>query len=151
MENTLLDKNWDNFNTSTDPDIRWEIILSYVLDILSVMCPYKKVQTHKTPTPWLTPEIYRAIRKKKLLVKLHKKDRDLIVLRQLKIKRNFVNSLIEKTKASYIIEMLKANKKKPKRFWKLLQNLKDNNECVDITSYSFKKMNSEENVEKTDS
>ena len=62
LENTLLDKNWDNFNMSTDPDIHWEIILLYVLDILSVMCPYKKVQTRKTPTPWLTPEIYRAKR-----------------------------------------------------------------------------------------
>ena len=148
LENTLLNKNWDNFNVSIDPDIHWEIILSYVLDILSIMCPYKKVQARKIPTPWLTAEINKAIREKKTLVKLYKKKRDPITLRQLKIKINYVNSLIEKAKASYIIDMLKTNKKKPKRFWKLLKNLTDNNDCVDITSYSFKQMNSEENVER---
>ena len=148
LENSLLQRDWSNFDQSLDPDVQWEIILNYVLDILSIMCPYKIVQTKRKPSPWLTPEIYRAIREKKNLVKLYKKDKDPQILRQLKIQRNFVNALIEKSKSNYIKSALKANTKKPKKFWKLIKDMIDNDDCVDITSYVFKHFDKDEFVSK---
>ena len=59
-----FDRNWEDFDNTVDTDIQWVIIQQAVTDILAVMCPYKKVVTRTKTTPWLTPEIYRAIRKK---------------------------------------------------------------------------------------
>ena len=137
MGNLLINQNWDNFDTISNPDIQWEIILGYVKEILSVMCPYKTVNTRKKVTPWLTPEIYRAIRDKKILIKSYKSTKDPEILKQAKIKRNFVNSLIEKSKSEYIKKTLKANSKKTKKFWKLIKGLVDSADSVDITSYIF--------------
>ena len=61
----LTSENRHNFDISVDTDVQWEIIYQYSMEILSVMCPYKKVQTPKNITPWLTQEIYAAIRNKK--------------------------------------------------------------------------------------
>ena len=57
FENLLKEKNWDGFNATQNPDIQWEIIFEYVKEILSIMCPYKIVNTRKKVTPWLTPDI----------------------------------------------------------------------------------------------
>ena len=40
-------KIWGNFDNSLDLDIQWEIMYQYCREILSVMCPYKKLHTHK--------------------------------------------------------------------------------------------------------
>ena len=102
------------------------------------MCPYKKVVTRKKNTPWLTTEIYRAIREKKILIKDYKKKRDSEILRSARTQRNKVNSLVNKAKTDYILRSLQINIKKPKKFWKVIKELIDGDECVDITSYFFK-------------
>ena len=35
-----------------------------IYDVLSVMCPFKRYKQRKDITPWLNPEIYRAMRKR---------------------------------------------------------------------------------------
>ena len=65
FENLLTNSNWNNFDIINDPDAQWEIILNHIENILKVMCPYKRVNSRRNKTPWLTPEIYKAIREKK--------------------------------------------------------------------------------------
>ena len=144
--NLLKGQNWDRYIASQNPDEQWEIILGYVREILSIMCPYKRVNTRKKVTPWLTPEIYKAIREKKALVKKYKMGKDPSVFKELKIKRNYVNSLIEKSKSEYIQTTLHIYTKKPKKFWKLIKDLIDNEDSADITSYIFKYPNRDEEI-----
>ena len=110
----LIAKNWEDFDNSLNPDVQWERIYQYCLEILSVMCPYKTVHTHKKKTPWVTQEIYSAIRKKQRLIKKFKTTGDLADLRFAKIQRNLVNSLIYKAKKNYIVNSLNLNVKKNK-------------------------------------
>ena len=56
----------------------------------------------------------------------------------LRTKRNYVNNLIEKSKSEYIKTMLCTNARKPKKFWKLIKCLIDNEDNADITSFVFK-------------
>ena len=102
------------------------------------VCPFKKVNTRRKVTPWLTPEIYRAIREKNRLIKIYKVTRDPELLRAARVQRNRVNSLIERAKTEFILSSLHMNAKKPKQFWKVINDLIDDQDCVDITSYVFR-------------
>ena len=99
------------------------------------MCPYKTVHTRKKKTPWVTQEIYSAIRKKQRLIIFFKSTGDLADLRLAKIQRNFVNSLIYKAKRNYIVNSLNLNVKKTKKFWRIIKDMVDDDEVVDITSF----------------
>ena len=79
------------------------------------MCPYKKVQTRRKVTPWVTQEIYCAIREKQRYKTTGNRD----TLRQAKIQRNLVNSLIYEAKKIYIVNSLNMNVKKNE---KILEN-----------------------------
>ena len=78
--------------------MQWEIIIDYITEILSIMCPYKIVNARKTRSPWLTPEIDKLIREKKELVKRYKKNRNEKTLGDMGMKRNLLNSKIDKAK-----------------------------------------------------
>ena len=146
LGNLLKGKDWNGYNLTQNPDLQWEIILGYVQDILAVMCPYKIVDSRKKVTPWLTPAIYRAIREKKTLVKRYKLDKGPEILKELRVKRNFVNALIDKAKADFIKLTLHSSKKTPKKFWKIIKTLIDNEDCADVTSFTFNYLDRNENV-----
>ena len=101
------------------------------------MCPFKKVNARKNIIPWLTPEIYKAIREKKTSVKKYKASRDPDDLREMRVYRNKVNSLIDSAKALYIQTTRQQTVKKPKKFWKLIKSLIDSNDSVDITAFNL--------------
>ena len=67
---TMID--WNQFDVSLDPNVQWLFMKEEILNILSVMCPYKRVYTRKNPTLWITPEIYRLIREIKRLLALYR-------------------------------------------------------------------------------
>ena len=46
--------------------------------------------------------------------------------------------MVNKAKTDYILRSLQINIKKTKKFWKVIKELIDGDECVDITSYFFK-------------
>ena len=63
---------WQHIDNSLDPDIQRLFFKQEVTNILSIMCPCKKVYTRKHPPLWITPEIYRLIRERKHLYKLYR-------------------------------------------------------------------------------
>ena len=130
--NLLSNSNWQIFDTTPYPDNKWEIILDKIQHILTIMCPYKKVKSRKKVIPWLSPEIYKAIREKKASVKKYK------TLKEMRLARNRVNSLIDRAKSFYIQNTLYQTVKKPKKFWKLIKNLIEIDDSVDITAFVFK-------------
>ena len=148
FENSLVHSEWTKINGNNDPDMHWEIILKNIHNILSIMCPFKMVNTRKSVTPWLTPEIYRLIREKKCLVKKYKISRYPLLLRELPLKRNELNSKIDKAKNVYIKISLSQTITKTNKFWKLIKNLIDKDDCVDITAYTFRSTDTNEEIVK---
>ena len=138
FENLLVNSPWYTFDSAIDPDIQWEIILEKINNILAVMCPFKKVNSRKNVIPWLTPEIYKAIREKKALVKKYKITKCPKDLKEMRVVRNRVNSLIDHAKSLYIQNSLYQNVKKPRKFWKIIKNMIDSDDIVDITAFIFK-------------
>ena len=119
FETFLRERDWTLFETTSDPNVQWKCIYDHVIDILSVMCPYKVTSVRKTPTPWITPEIYNMLNQKRILIGQYKITRTEQDLKDLRILRNKLNTTIDRAKSTYITESLHRNCKNPK---KILEN-----------------------------
>ena len=109
FETLLLNKNWAIYDMLVEPNQQWLYIYKCTIDILSVMCPFKTINVRKQSTPWITPEIFDMIKEKRNLVKLYKEFREPIILKELRILRNNLNSTIDKAKCIYIEEILETH------------------------------------------
>ena len=105
--------------------------------ILSVMCPYKKVYTRKESVPWLTPEIYNALRDKRLSIKKYKQSKCIDDLKAAKVLRNKANMLIEKAKRSFIKNSLRINNRNPKKFWRIINDMIKEGSTTNIENITF--------------
>ena len=124
----LLDQtNWHVFDFEINPEIQWKIIYDRVIEILTVMCPIKKVHTRLVKKKWLTKEIYALIREKRCLIKRFLNTRNPAVLEEIRKARNVLKSTIDKAKSNYIRNLLGATKKDPKKFWRNIKTLINNN------------------------
>ena len=133
----LRASDWDLFNTCISPDEQWNIIEGKITDILSIMCPYKKVLTRKNRPLWINQDIFRTIRERKRLLKLYRITGNNNTFRTLCILRNRVNSMIDKAKAKFIKNKLYLNSKNPKKFWQCINVMIKGNVEVNIGNYTF--------------
>ena len=123
FKNLLRNENWEHFDNSDNVQELWTIYYKKVYDILAIMCPLKRYKQREIVTPWLTPEIYRAMRERDKFINLFKISRlpeHLVKARQ---HRNRVNSLVCKAKGNYIKTQLNQNSKNPKKFWRIIKDL----------------------------
>ena len=127
-----------NYLSIRDPNELWTLILKSINDILEIMCPLRNYKQREVPTPWMTPEIYTAIRLRDKLVRQFKYSRSNYFLTRMRQQRNHVNGLIESAKKAYICDVLRQNTNNPRKFWKLINQLLDgsnnkfeNNEFID--------------------
>ena len=58
----LINKDWTSFRESTDPEYMWKLLYARIYDILTIMCPFKKFKQREKITPWITADIYLAMR-----------------------------------------------------------------------------------------
>ena len=133
----LSNLDWAMFDNDLNPNTQWEWLLAKVLDILSVMCPYKKVHTRTPRKEWLTPDIYTLIRERKRMLKNYQASLDPNLFCQLRILRNKIYASIDKAKMNYVKNVLKATRKDPKRFWRNLKSIIEGHDCCD-SNISFK-------------
>ena len=133
----LRASDWDLFNNSISPDDQWHIIEDKITDILSIMCPYKKVLTRKNRPLWINQDIFRAIRECKRLLKYFRITGNNNTFRSLCILRNKVNSMIDRAKAKYIKNKLYLNSRNPKKFWQCINVLIKGNVEVNIGNFTF--------------
>ena len=97
FENILKAKDWQLFDNLYDPNLQWTFTYDNVIDILSEMCPYRVTPVRKTPTPWITPEIFNLIHEKRSLTKQYKQTHDQNLLQELRILRHNLNTKIAKS------------------------------------------------------
>ena len=118
-----------------------EILHKNVLNILSIMCPYKNVFTRCVKKKWLTQEIYVLIRERKCLVKRYNMGKDQNLLMDIRRLRNNINACIENEKSEYIKNILGRTKGNPKKFWRTIKSLYEDTDPSD-TYVPFKNQES---------
>ena len=119
----LLNKPWDNFPRITDPDEIWDIMLSNITEILSVMCPLKCKNVFVTKPEWLTDEMLTLMNERNYYVKLAKERGALLYYKLSRFLRNQCNKLVNAAKGEFIRNKLYENRKHPKRFWRQIKCL----------------------------
>ena len=128
---------WDEYDNELNPVIQWDFLSIKTQEILSVMCPYKKVHMRKPPKKWLTAEIYSLIRVRKRLLKNYRDSRNPALLDQIRRARNVLNTKVSKAKETYISNLLNCNRKNQRKFWRVIKSVIDKEEC-DNNFISFK-------------
>ena len=101
-----------------DPNDMWVQLYTNVYQILSVMCPYKNYKQRQNPTPWISADVYRAMRYRDSLINLYKSTKNSFYLTLAKRQRNLVNSMIQCAKRTYICPNLQNNSSSPNKFWR---------------------------------
>ena len=113
----------DTFDEVEDPNVMWETFYGGVIEILSIMCPYKRYAQRENPSPWINADIYRAMRYRDRLIALHRVTYKRLYLTLSRQQRNIVNSMVESAKRLYITTLLNKNSSCPKKFWRHINHL----------------------------
>ena len=121
--NLLNHSDWNQFELESNPDVLWDIISQKIDDILSVMCPYKRVYVRSRKTPWITPEIVYYINERKKCTRILRKTNGYGLFDICKFLRNKVNKLIRAAKSRFIQNSMDRNISNPKKFWRIINSL----------------------------
>ena len=108
------------------------------------------VLARKEPVPWMSPDIYKAFNEKRIALKRFKTTGDPNDLKYFKSLRNRVNTLIEKSKRTFIKNSLKHTVKNPKKFWRIINRLIKNEKVIDIENIDFLDPDTNEPIMKCD-
>ena len=119
----LSNSDWDPYFMSLDVDYLWDIVYSRIIEILSVMCPYKNVCLREPKTPWVNPDVVKAINERKKYMRMYRRTKNQYIWEICKYLRNRCNSQIRNAKAAYIKNNLRRNVNDPKKFWKTINTL----------------------------
>ena len=119
----LTNMDWAQYYEIRDVDVLWNIIYSRIVEILEIMCPYKRVCLRDPKTPWVTRELVHAINERKKFVRLYWKTKNQFIWDICKYLRNRCNTLVRQAKSKYIKESLLRTTDDPKKFWKSINNL----------------------------
>ena len=133
FENSLTRADWHDFDTTVDIDEKWDIFLSKLNDILSVMCPYKNVYVRSRKTPWMSPDIIFYMKERAKLCKIFKKTGSAQIFELCRHLRNKVTRMVRNAKSNYIKDNLTVNHNNPRKFWRILKSVFDENRTnIDI-------------------
>ena len=126
LGNLLSTTDWSEIDHSNDVDEKWALLLKYVRDIITIMCPLKKIYVRKCQPPWFHKHLLVLIRERERLSRLFRNTGDSDVLRKFKISRNLVTEAIRDARSSYIRLSLHRNSDNPRKFWRLINQLHNN-------------------------
>ena len=89
-------------DTLDDVDVLWRIVLSRIEEILTVMCPYKRVCLRDPKTPWITPEIIKAFNDRRKYLRMFPKTKNKHIWEICKYLRNKCNLAVQRAKSEFI-------------------------------------------------
>ena len=119
----LTNTDWGEYADNTNPNELWDILLTNILNILSVMCPLKYKNVFVSKPEWLTNDILQLMNQRNYYVNLAKSRGALLYYQLSRFLRNKCNKLVNTAKGNYIRNKLEENKKNPKRFWRQVNSL----------------------------
>ena len=119
----LMEIDWNVYDNENDVNRMWDMLLYKINEILSVMCPWKRVYLCSKKSPWITPTIINYINERTKIAKIFRKTGSPHMYELSKFLRNKVTTLIRNAKSKYIQENLFMNKNNPKKFWRILRTV----------------------------
>ena len=135
FQNLLLNADWADLDMEDDVDVLWDLLLMKIVDILAVMCPYKRIHVRSRKTPWITREILYYMNERSKFDRIFCKTGSPEIFELCKYLRNKVNRMVRASKSSYIKENLNINFANPRKFWRVLKsvfNSKDVNTDIEF-------------------
>ena len=88
--------------------------------------------------PWLTTNLKKAMRDHDYLLTKARRTKCSSDWLTYKLKRNYVNNLLRKEKATFNKQMLNENLSKPQQFWKTIKKIYPNKKSSSTTSHVMK-------------
>ena len=123
FKDLLINSSWDSYHEVTDQDELWDIMLTNITDILSVMCPLKCRSVFVNKPDWLSDDLLACMGQRNHYVKLAKECNALVYIKLSRFLRNKCNKMVNLAKGNFIRAKLQGNKKHPKRFWREINSL----------------------------
>ena len=115
----------------SDTQSSWLSWKSLLFDRVDCTVPHKVVSDKRKPTPWITGEIKKLIRKRNRLFKIANKYNRAEHWSRYKVARREVKCKINRSRANYIEHIVSDVDSNPKRFWNYIKVIKTNNPSID--------------------
>ena len=131
---------WGTYTNMRDCTEMWNFLYKSIYDILAVMCPFKRYKQRKKLTPWMTPDIYRAMRQRDSCISLFRVTGNSDYLKMARDGRNRVNQMVMRAKSNFIKSKLRENSTNPKKFWRVINNIINPDKCIQIEMRLFDKV-----------
>ena len=128
QENFLHDlsqESWVDVSTCNDPDEMWQLWKHHFMRNIDKHAPLRAKRISKKYSPWMTKDIITKIHTRDYWKRKHAKSNSPELWVKYKKARNQVNTCIKNAKRKYFRDNLDANKKDPKKTWKLINELQN--------------------------
>ena len=119
----IMQIDWAVYDRETDVNKMWDLIVDKINEILSVMCPMKRMYLCNKKSVWITPNIIYYINQRNRMSNIFRKTGSPLMFELLKFLRNKVTTLIRNAKSMFIQENLDVNRNNPKKFWRILRSV----------------------------
>ena len=123
----LINSYWNDFYTSTDPNICWDIMETIIRSEIDKMCPVKSFRVSKSRDLWITNELLEEIWDKDNALKRARRTGDAFHLNFARSERNRVGKLVDKVRSDFFESEERHNRGGPKRFWHNISSIFPNN------------------------
>ena len=123
FESKLLNLDWKEFYTSTNPSDAWRFLHENILSVLNEMCPIKTFFIKNYRPDWMSASLIEQIKDRDYFYKKAKKTGDDDIWNIAKYLRNLTNANIRRAKRDFVLHKLKENENNAKKFWKTIQSI----------------------------
>ena len=114
---------WEAFYELNWVDEMWRFLYDKMYEILGIMCPLKRFRQRAKATPWLTADIYRAMRRRDSYISRFRATGNQYYLHLARRSQNAVNQMVSRAKAIFIQSKLSENTNNPRKFWRVINNI----------------------------
>ena len=114
FQENLINSNLNDFYSSQDPNICWDIMENIIRREIDKMCPLQKFKVPERQDPWITNEILEEIRDKDLSLKKARRTNNAGHWSFARAERNRVGKLVDNARANYFKEEEKSSRGNPK-------------------------------------
>ncbi|KAL1447518.1 hypothetical protein WDU94_010887 [Cyamophila willieti] len=113
---------WNLVNELSDPSAKVELFTNMVTGLLNKHAPLKNAKVKYPPTPWLTPEVLKLMRRRDRAYNKYRKTKLERHFEKFKLLRNRCNRSVRDSKEVYISQGI-ASCKDEKSRWQFLRSL----------------------------
>ena len=137
FQSNLINSNWNDFYSSVDPNICWNIMENIIRTEIDNMCPIKIFKVSKSRDPWISNEILEEIRDKDNALRRARRTSNAEHYNFAKSERNRVGKLVDKARANFFEDEERHNRRDPKRFWHNVSSILPSNKSKKLNISLF--------------